>query len=288
MADFAAALLECNKAFKTRNFPMQTPVIESSVLTIGGSDSCGGAGIQADLNTFAAFGVYGASVVTAVTARNTLGVQAIEPVSDSMIVAQMEAVLEDLPIRAIKTGMLPSVAAIAILGELLAGQDIKIPMVVDPVVLEPEDRKVSGEAALEAIQNHLFPLATLITPNLEEASVLTGITISNTGQMEAAAVELLNRGPRAVLLKGGRFGGSDITDLLLTRDGQQTFTHRAFAGRFHGTGCALSSAVAAGLAMNKSLTEAVGDAINYVQACLENSLAPVKGRLGLLGHKPRQ
>ena len=267
---------------------MQTPVIESSVLTIAGSDSCGGAGIQADLNTFAAFGVYGASVITAVTARNTLGVQAIEPVSDAMIVAQIESVTEDLPIRAIKTGMLPSVAAIAILGEFLAERESKIPMVVDPVVIEPEDRKVSGEAALEAIQNHLFPLATLITPNLEEASVLTGIKITDMEQMKIAAGELLSRGPEAVLLKGGRFGGSDITDLLLSHDGQQTFTHAAFEGRFHGTGCALSSAVAAGLAMNKSLSEAVQDAIDYVQACLENSLAPVKGRLGLLGHKPRQ
>ena len=116
---------------------MQTPVIESSVLTIAGSDSCGGAGIQADLNTFAAFGVYGASVITAVTARNTLGVQAIEPVADAMIVAQIESVLDDLPIRAIKTGMLPSVAAIAILGEFLADREDKIPMVVDPVVIVP-------------------------------------------------------------------------------------------------------------------------------------------------------
>jgi hydroxymethylpyrimidine/phosphomethylpyrimidine kinase len=287
MEECRAALLECNNTVNTRNSAMQTPVIESSVLTIAGSDSCGGAGIQADLNTFAAFGVYGASVVTAVTARNTLGVQAIEPVSDAMIVAQMEAVLEDLPIRAIKTGMLPSVAAIAVLDDILSAQEKPIPMVVDPVVVEPEDREVSGDAALEAIQNHLFPMATLITPNLEEASGLTGMAINNMEQMEAAAAELLERGPRAVLLKGGRFGGSDITDLLLTRDGKQTFSHKAFEGRFHGTGCALSSAAAAGLAMNKSLDEAVQDAIDYVQACLENSLAPVKGRLGLLGHKPR-
>ena len=266
---------------------MQTPVIERSVLTIAGSDSCGGAGIQADLNTFAAFGVYGASIVTAVTARNTLGVQAIEPVSDRMIVSQMESVLEDLPIRAIKTGMLPSVAGIAILGDLLEQHEPRIPMVVDPVVIEPEDRKVSGEAALEAIQNHLFPLATVITPNLEEARVLTGLPIRNMDEMEAAAGRLLDRGPYAVFLKGGRFDGSDITDLLLTRDGARTYSHRAFEGRFHGTGCALSSAVAAGLALKKPLEEAVQDAVDYVQVCLQNSLAPVKGRLGLLGHKPR-
>ncbi|MEE4218346.1 MAG: bifunctional hydroxymethylpyrimidine kinase/phosphomethylpyrimidine kinase [Xanthomonadales bacterium] len=266
---------------------MQTPVIESSVLTIAGSDSCGGAGIQADLNTFAAFGVYGASVITAVTARNTLGVQALEPVSDALIVAQMESVLEDLPIRAIKTGLLPSVAAIAILGEMLEQHQPLLPMVVDPVVIEPDERKLSGEAALEAIQNHLFPLATLITPNLEEARVLTGMAIRDMDEMAAAAHELLDRGPYAVFLKGGRFGGLDITDILLTRDGMHRYTHPAFEGRFHGTGCALSSAVAAGLAMDKTLPEAVQDAVEYVQACLENSLSPIKGRLGLLGHKAR-
>jgi len=266
---------------------MQTPVIENSVLTIAGSDSCGGAGIQADLNTFSAFGVYGASVVTAVTARNTLGVKAIEPVADRMIVAQIEAVLEDIPVRAIKIGMLPSVAAIAILGELLERHEARIPVVVDPVVIEPEDRKVAGDTALEAIQNHLFPLASLVTPNLDEARVLTGLPIEDMDGMHTAAQALLDRGADAVLLKGGDFDGEGITDLLLTPDGAQTFTHRSFAGRFHGTGCALSSAVAAGLALDKSLNEAVQDAVDYVQACLANSLAPVKGHLGLLGHKPR-
>jgi hydroxymethylpyrimidine/phosphomethylpyrimidine kinase len=266
---------------------MQAPLLERSVLTVAGSDSCGGAGIQADLNTLAAFGVYGASIVTAVTARNTLGVQAVEPVSDQMIVDQMESVLEDLPIAAIKTGMLPSVAGIAILGEILEQQDPIIPMVVDPVVIEPEGKKLTGDTALEAIQTHLFPLATVITPNREEAEVLTSMSIRSMDDMEAAARELLDQGSFSVFLKGGRFGGDEITDLLLTRKQKLTYTHRAFEGRFHGTGCALSSAIAAGLAMEKPLADAVQDAVDYVQACLENSLAPVKGRLGLLGHKPR-
>lgn len=266
---------------------MNMPVIERSVLTIAGSDSCGGAGIQADLNTFAAFGVYGASVVTAVTARNTLGVQALEPVADHMIVAQMESVLADLPIRAIKIGMLPSVAAIAILGERLAEQERPVPMVVDPVVVEPEERKLSSDTHLEAIRNHLFPLAELITPNLEEASGLTGLPIGNMEEMENAAKALLDQGARAVFLKGGRFDGAEITDILATGNGITAFTHAAFSGRFHGTGCALSSAVAAGLALDRSLPEAVQEAVDYVQACLENSQAPVRGRLALLGHKPR-
>jgi hydroxymethylpyrimidine/phosphomethylpyrimidine kinase len=267
-------------------YPMQSPVIETSVLTIAGSDSCGGAGIQADLNTFAAFGVYGASVVTAVTARNTLGVQAVEPISDRMIVDQLESIFEDLPITAIKTGMLPSVAGITILGEMLATIDPVIPMVVDPVVIEPEGKELTGDTALEAIQTHLFPLATLITPNLEEAEVLTCMTIRSMDDMEVAARELLNRGCKAVFLKGGRFGGDEITDLLMSRDGILTYTHGAFEGRFHGTGCALSSAVAAGLALGRSLPEAVQGAVDYVQLCLQNSLAPVKGRHGLLRHKP--
>ena len=134
---------------------MQTPTIERAVLTIAGSDSCGGSGIQADMNTFSAFGVYGASVITAVTARNTIGTQAVEPVSDRMIIDQIESVLEDLPICAIKTGMLPSVPGIAVLGELLRQQNPRIPMVVDPVVIEPKGRKLTGDAALEAVENHV-------------------------------------------------------------------------------------------------------------------------------------
>ena len=267
---------------------MQTPLIERSALTVAGSDSCGGAGAQADLNTFAAFGVYGASVITAVTARNTLGVSDFEPVSDRLIVAQIESVLEDLPVRAIKVGSIPSVAGIAILGELLESQPNSVPLVVDPVVIEAEERKLTaGDRVLEAVKNHLFPLATVITPNLEEARVLTGLKIEDMEGMEAAARDLLTRGPGAVLLKGGRFEGDTVHDILVDEHGTQLFSHRAFAGRFHGTGCALSSAIAAGLALEKSLPEAVQDGIAYVQTCLENSLAPVKGRLALLGHSPR-
>ena len=266
---------------------MQAPVIDRSVLTIAGSDSCGGSGIQADMNTFAAFGVYGASVITAVTARNTVDIQAVEPVSDRMIVDQMESIMEDLPIRAIKTGMLPSVPGIAVLGEILGQLTPHIPMVVDPVVIEPKGKELTGETILEAVKNHLFPLATVITPNREEAEVLTGNAISSMEDMKAAARKLLELGPGAVFLKGGQFDDGDITDILLTRDELLTFSHPAFEGRFHGTGCALSSAVAAGLAMDKPLPEAVSDAVEYVQDCLRNSLAPVKGHLGLLGHQPR-
>lgn len=265
---------------------MQAPVIERSVLTIAGSDSCGGSGIQADMNTFAAFGVYGASVITAVTARNTLDTQAVEPVSDRMIVSQMEAVLDDLPISAIKTGMLPSVPGIAILGEMLDQLEPRIPMVVDPVVIEPKGKELGGDTILEAVQNHLFPLATLITPNRNEAEVLTGKAINSMEDMETAARSLLEFGSAAVFLKGGQFGDGDITDILVTRDALLSFSHPAFEGRFHGTGCALSSAVAAGLAREKSLPEAVGDAVAYVQGCLRNSRAPIKGRIGLLGHAP--
>lgn len=263
---------------------MQSPVLERSVLTVAGSDSCGGAGIQADLNTFAAFGVYGASVATAITARNTLGVQAIEAVSDHMVVAQMESVLEDIPVCAIKTGLLPSVAGIAILGAMLKAHSPRLPLVVDPVVV---GRTLTGDAALEAVQNHLFPLATVITPNLGEARELTRRPIESRADMESAAYQLLERGPEAVLLKGGQFDDDQVSDILVTDNGVQTFRHKAYAGRFHGTGCTLSAAIAAGLALEKTLPEAVQDAIEYVQSCLQNSLAPLKGRLALLGHPQR-
>jgi hydroxymethylpyrimidine/phosphomethylpyrimidine kinase len=266
---------------------MEKPLIDTAVLTIAGSDSCGGSGIQADLNTFAAFGVHGASIITAVTARNTVQVAAVEPVSDRMIVSQLESVLEDLPVGAIKIGTLPSVAGIAVLGEQLADLNPRIPMVVDPVVIEPQGKELSGEFILEALQGHLFPLATLITPNLEEAQVLTGIKISGIKDMEAAARELLSYGPDAVLLKGGKFDSPSITDLLVTREETMEYTHNAFPGVFHGTGCALSSAVAAQLARGVSLAEAVQVAIDYVQECLAASRAPVKGRAGLLGYCPR-
>lgn len=265
---------------------MEAPFLEKSVLTIAGSDSCGGAGVQADMNTFAAFGVYGASVITAVTARNTLGVQAVEPVSDFMIIEQMESVLQDLPVRAIKTGMLPSIAGIAILREILERQAPRIPMVVDPVVIEPRGKELTGDTVLAAIQNHLFPLATVVTPNLQEAEILTGMEVSSREDMEIAAAEIMDRGPGAVFLKGGRFAENEVTDLLVTPDGMHHYIHRAFEGRFHGTGCALSSAIAAGLAAEKTLPDAVRDAVDYVQICLQQSLSPKTGRVGLLGHRP--
>ena len=266
---------------------MDKPLIDRSVLTIAGSDSCGGSGIQADLNTFAAFGVYGASVITAVAARNTVEVRAVEPVSDLMVVSQVESVMEDLPVGAIKIGALPSVAGITVLGEHLAGLDPRVPMVVDPVVIEPKGKELSGDFILEALQNHLFPLATLITPNLEEARILTSMKIESIPEMENAARELLCFGSEAVLLKGGKFEGSEITDILVTQQGVERYTHPAFTGRFHGTGCALSSAVAAQLARDVPLKEAVEIAIAYVQECLASSRAPVKGHAGLLGYCPR-
>jgi hydroxymethylpyrimidine/phosphomethylpyrimidine kinase len=265
---------------------MKTPLIERAVLTISGSDSCGGSGIQADLNTFAAFGVYGAAVVTAVAARNTIEIQAVELVSDRMIVSQVESVLEDLPICAIKIGALPSVPGISVLGELLAALKPRIPLVVDPMVIEPKGKELGGEITLEAVLNHLFPLAALITPNCEEAQVLTGRKINSTSDMEAAASELLEYGSDAVLLKGGKFETGNITDFLLTREGSFTYTHPSFKGRFHGTGCALSSAVTAELAKGALLSEAVSSAVDYVQECLGNSRAPAQGRAGLLGYCP--
>ncbi len=264
---------------------MQSPLIEQSVLTITASDSCGGTGIQADLNTFAAFGVHGATAVTAVAAQNTLGIQAVEQVSDRQIVAQIESILEDLPICAIKTGMLPSVAGIGILGEILAAQEPAIPLVVDPVVVSVSGIKLAGTTAFEALCNHLFPLATVITPSIREAIALSGMPIETVSDMEKAAAILLQTGPGGVLLKGRNLGRDKITDILLTPQGVTRFSHPARKDRYHGTGSTLSAAIAANLALGKTLEESVGQAVDYVQSCIANSVAPVSGHLGLLGHR---
>jgi len=265
----------------------QSPLIEQSVLTITASDSCGGTGIQADLYTFAAFGVHGASVVTAVAAQNTLGIQAIEAVSDRQIVAQLESVLEDLPVRAIKTGLLPSVAGIGILGDILISQEPAIPLVVDPVALSVHGRKLTGTTAFEALCDHLFPLAAVITPSIPEAEALTGMTIETLDDMVKAALMLLEVGPGAVLMKGRQLGGDEITDILLTPDGVTRFIHPARPERFHGTGSTLSAGIAANLALDQSLEESVSQAVDYVQSCIANSVSPVSGHIGLLGHTAR-
>lgn len=237
-------------------------------LTIAGSDSGGGAGIQADLKTFSALAVYGASVLTAVTAQNTRAVSAVELLSPALVTAQLEAIFTDLPPHAVKIGMLgnaDNTAAVAAFLRKHAG----MPIVVDPVMVAKSGDKLLHDSAIAALRDELLPLATLITPNLPEAGVLLGRDIRDEDAMQRAAEELLTLGCRAVLLKGGHLPGTHSNDLFT--DGVQTLWLPAprHPGRnTHGTGCTLSSAVTAHLARGHALQDAVTRSKAYIQAAI--------------------
>ena len=240
-------------------------------LTIAGSDSGGGAGIQGDLKTFMALGVYGASVITAVTAQNTRGVQAVYALPPSIIAAQLSAVLDDLPIRAVKIGMLASAPAVAVIAEQLQRR-LLANVVLDPVLTATSGESLVGENVFASLRASLIPLATLLTPNLPEAAALLGWP--HIEEPLAAARALLELGARGVLLKGGHGAGEILTDLLLTRDDPtpRYFPHpRLPTPHTHGTGCALSSAIAAGLAREMPLSEAVEMAIAWLQQAITHA-----------------
>lgn len=234
-------------------------------LTIAGSDSSGGAGIQADLKTFSALGVYGASVITAITAQNTLGVSAVHDVPPEMVLEQMRAVLSDLDVRVIKIGMLSSAAIIkAVVSELETYQGF---VVVDPVMIAASGDALLRNDAVEVLRARLLPRADLLTPNLPEASALLGSSQAlNIEEQIQQAAALQQLGARAVLVKGGHGQGTESTDVLLDADGfVSVFRKPRLATRHtHGTGCTLSSAIAAQLAHGQSLTEAVSSAKDYV------------------------
>lgn len=241
-------------------------------LTIAGSDSSGGAGIQADLKTFSAFGVYGASVITALTAQNTQSVDAIMPVSESFITAQFESVMRDLAVSAIKTGMLGDEATVACVVGLL--KTARVPIVVDPVMVATSGDLLLEEDAVSAVRDTLLPLATLVTPNLHEAAKLlqTDAALS-VDEMKAQAHALLVLGCKAVLLKGGHGGSAEAIDVLAMHDADGiAFTvlsrPRVATMHTHGTGCTLSAAVAAGLAEGKPLVQSVSDAKSFVWGAL--------------------
>lgn len=237
-------------------------------LTIAGSDSGGGAGIQADLKTFSALGVYGASVITALTAQNTRGVAMVEPASPAMIAAQMEAVFSDLAVRAVKLGMLGDAQAIAAVADGLRAQTA--PVVLDPVMVAKSGDRLLPVAALEALRNLLLPRATLLTPNIPEAADLLGTT---PAQGEAGMLEqghaLRALGAQAVLMKGGHGAGADCVDLLIESSGvTRLAAPRQTTRNTHGTGCTLSAAIAAGLAQGMALRDAVARAHAYLQGAI--------------------
>jgi hydroxymethylpyrimidine/phosphomethylpyrimidine kinase len=238
-------------------------------VTIAGSDSSGGAGIQADLKTFAALGVYGACAITALTAQNTLGVTAMHKVPAGFIAAQIDAVFSDLAVDAVKIGMLSQVSAIQVVAKGLDRHHAKN-IVLDPVMVASSGARLLADDAMEVLRNELIPRALLVTPNLLEAAALTGATPArNEEEMEVQARKLLSLGARTVLIKGGHGEGADSVDLLIGQGEVVRLTAKRVAtNNTHGTGCTLSSGVAAGLAKGLDLIAAVRAAKIYVTAAI--------------------
>ena len=244
----------------------QTPV----ALTIAGSDSSGGAGIQADLKTFTALGVYGASVLTALTAQNTRGVTAIHAVPAQFVTQQIDAVASDLRVAAVKTGMLYDRDTVLAVVEGVRRHKLS-PLVVDPVMVATSGDMLLEPDAVEAVRRELLPLADIVTPNLAEAARLLHLAeAADEAEMEGQALALLALGPKAVLLKGGHGSGREAVDILVTREGVavRLALPRIDTRNTHGTGCTLSAAIAAGLAQGESLAAAVGAAKRFVHAGL--------------------
>ncbi|MBC7790373.1 MAG: bifunctional hydroxymethylpyrimidine kinase/phosphomethylpyrimidine kinase [Anaerolineae bacterium] len=249
-------------------------------LTIAGSDSGGGAGIQADLKTFARFGVFGTSVITAITAQNTRGVTRYSVVDDVMIRAQLDALASDLRPDAIKSGMLADANVVATVADGIRRHSLA-PYVLDPVMVATSGDVLLEPDAVASIKHDLLPLATLVTPNLDEAAILCGIRVTDVPAMEKAARLLVDMGSGAALVKGGHLRGDTVTDVLCDGGNFTRYTHARIDTRnTHGTGCTLSSAIAAHLALGASLADAVHQSLDFVHRAI--ALAPGLGD----GHGP--
>ncbi len=240
------------------------------VLVVAGSDSGGGAGIQADIKTITALGAYAATAVTAITAQDTRGVHAIHAVPVAVVARQIEVVLDDIGADAVKTGMLGDASLIATVAGLLADRAPGRTLVVDPVMVAKGGARLLPDDAVDALRRLLVPRATVLTPNLPEAAALAGFAVEDEAAMREACAALLALGPEAVLLKGGHLGGDALVDLLATRAGGiVAFRDRRIASRHtHGTGCTLASAIAAGLAQGLGIADAVRRARDYVRAAI--------------------
>jgi hydroxymethylpyrimidine/phosphomethylpyrimidine kinase len=250
------------------------------ILIIAGSDSGGGAGIQADIKTVTMLGGFAMTAITALTAQNTLGVHGVYPVPDDFIAQQIDVVLSDIGATAIKTGMLHSVSVIETVCAALENY-VDIPLVVDPVMVAKGGASLLQTDAVQSLRTVLVPRATLITPNIPEAEALTGIAIKTPEDMETAGQALLAMGASNALIKGGHADGAEIIDLLVTPSGTHSFTSpRINTMHTHGTGCTLASAIATGLGQGMALLPAVSRASAYVSAAIRT--APGFGR----GHGP--
>ena len=252
-------------------------------LTVAGSDSGGGAGIQADLKTFHQFGVFGTSVVCAVTAQNTHGVRAWQALPPALVSQQLDALADDLRPDAVKSGMLGSAAVVAAVADGIARW--RLPhYVLDPVMVASSGDRLLDADAEGLVRERLLPLAVLVTPNLDEARMLVGTTVATPDEMERAGRTLLARGARAALIKGGHLDAATLTDVLVTAGGVRRFTHpRLDTTATHGTGCTLSAAIAAGFAHGRPLERAVADAIDFVQRAIAAAPGLGRGR-GPLNH----
>ena len=249
------------------------------VLIIAGSDSGGGAGVQADIKTVTALGGYASSAITAVTVQNTLGVSAVHPIPVEVVIAQARAVLDDIGADVIKLGMLGDIRVVEAVATLLS--EAGVPAVIDPVMIAKGGEALLEPGALDAMRTRLIPQAALLTPNAPEAAALTGLVVETTDDLRRAGEALLGLGARAVLMKGGHIDGRILTDILMTPSGETLFTGPRIETRHtHGTGCTLASACAAGLAQGLSLEAAVARAWAYVAEAIRR--APGLGA----GHGP--
>lgn len=241
-----------------------------AALTIAGSDSGGGAGIQADIKAFSALGVYGASVITSVTAQNTQGVRGIQPISPEILKGQLDAVFEDITFDAVKIGMLHNKTAAEIVVEAIDTYS-PCPIILDPVMISTSGNKLLQDDAIDIIVRELFKRTSLVTPNIDEAEFLSGMKITSEKDMYLAADRLLASGCRAVLIKGGHLKGDEMTDLLFTSDlpPVRLSTETIATTNGHGTGCTLSSAIAAYMALGNDLPEAVRLAKRYITEAIQ-------------------
>jgi hydroxymethylpyrimidine/phosphomethylpyrimidine kinase len=261
----------------------QPPQRYARVLTIAGSDSGGGAGIQADLKTFAALGCYGMSAITALTAQNTVGVQGIHAVPASFLKAQIQSVMDDIGADALKIGMLHEPGIVEVVAWAIDHYNIR-QVVLDPVMVATSGDRLIAQETVQVLVRELFPRVTVVTPNLDEAQLLLGQPIASAQALDAAAQGLLAMGARAVLLKGGHLASEEVVDVLVQAQGptRRLASARIPSRNVHGTGCTLSSAIAAHLALGHGLEDAVVLARSFILSAIEQGAQVQTGQ----GHGP--
>ncbi|MGB0261822.1 MAG: bifunctional hydroxymethylpyrimidine kinase/phosphomethylpyrimidine kinase [Henriciella sp.] len=244
----------------------------SRVLIVAGSDSGGGAGLQADIKTVSALGGFAMTAVTAITAQNTLGVQQVWPVPAAAVKAQMESVLSDIGVDAIKTGMLGSAAQVETVGDVMDALAPSVPCIVDPVLFSTSGRRLTEPAAFDALMSVLLPGISLVTPNAPEAEAMTGKAVDSIDGMRRAAEALLERGAKAALVKGGHLDGDMLHDVLQTVDGEWIYEDRRIETRAtHGTGCTLASAIATRAGQGLALSDCVMQARQYLRGAIAHA-----------------